>query len=104
MALSQFSYGKMEIAKSKGLPLPVPGGYNKNGVLTTNAAEILESGRPLPISSIINQIIDDCHSSIHESESVEILYPGERVLKTRKENLFHGIPVNKIYWNKILTL
>ena len=159
MALSQFSYGKMEIAKSQGEPLTVPGGYNKDGVLTTNAAEILESRRPLPIgywkgaglallldllatvlsggfstheiskhkyehgisqvfitidlsklgshpviSNTIKQIIDDYHNSIHDSESVEILYPGERVLKTRKENLLNGIPVNKIFWDKILTL
>jgi 3-dehydro-L-gulonate 2-dehydrogenase len=159
MALSQFSYGKMEIAKSKGEPLSVPGGYNKDGVLTTNAAEILESRRPLPvgywkgaglallldilaavlsggfptheiskrkyehgisqvfiaidlsklgthsvISNTINQIIDDYHNSIRKSESVEILYPGERVLKTRKENLLNGIPVNKMIWNKIISL
>ena len=56
------------------------------------------------ISNTIMQIIDDYHNSIHDSEPVEILYPGERVLKTRKENLLNGIPVNKIFWDKILTL
>jgi 3-dehydro-L-gulonate 2-dehydrogenase len=159
MALSQFSYGKMEIAKSNETPLSVPGGYNKDGVLTANASEILESRRPLPIgywkgaglallldllatvlsgglptkeiskhnyehaisqvfitidlsrlgsqsviSTTINQIIENYHNSIRESESVEILYPGERVLKTRKENMLNGIPVNKIFWDKIISL
>ncbi|MCX6168481.1 MAG: 3-dehydro-L-gulonate 2-dehydrogenase [Ignavibacteriales bacterium] len=159
MALSQFSYGKLEIAKMKGEPLGVPGGYNKDGILTMNADEILESKRPLPIgywkgaglsllldllatvlsggystheiskhkyehgisqvfitidlsklgvnsaiTNTIDQIIDDYHNSTRDSESLAILYPGERVLKTRNENLLNGIPVNRIIWDKILTL
>jgi len=49
MALSQFSYGKMEDLQKKGEELPLPGGFNKNDQLSTIPAEILESGRPLPI-------------------------------------------------------
>jgi 3-dehydro-L-gulonate 2-dehydrogenase len=159
MALSQFSYGKMEIAKSKGELLSLPGGYNKNGELTNNPIDILESRRPLPIgywkgaglallldliatilsggfstqeiskkkyengisqvfiaidlskfgdsstiSNTVNQIIEDYHNSIRISETAEILYPGERVLRTREDNLLNGIPVNKKIWDKILSL
>jgi 3-dehydro-L-gulonate 2-dehydrogenase len=49
MAMSQFSYGRMETAKAKGEALPVEGGFDLNGRLTRDPGEILESGRPLPI-------------------------------------------------------
>lgn len=49
MAMSQFSFGVMEIYQSKEQKLPLPGGYNKNGDLTNDPSEILESLRSLPI-------------------------------------------------------
>ena len=49
MAMSQFSYGAMELAILKNEKLPVPGGYNVIGELTNDPAEIYESRRPLPI-------------------------------------------------------
>ena len=49
MALSQYSFGALEIRKQKGEQLPLPGGYDKNGILTTDPAAIMESWRPLPI-------------------------------------------------------
>jgi 3-dehydro-L-gulonate 2-dehydrogenase len=48
-AMSQFSYGRMESYYSEGRKLPYPGGFNKNGVLTDDPGEILESMRPVPI-------------------------------------------------------
>ena len=49
MALSQYSFGAMEIRKQKNEQLPLPGGYDKHGKLTTDPAAIMESWRPLPI-------------------------------------------------------
>ncbi len=49
MALSQFSYGKIEEYKLKNEPLPVPGGYDTKGQITTDAAEIEKSWRVLPV-------------------------------------------------------
>jgi 3-dehydro-L-gulonate 2-dehydrogenase len=49
MALSQYSFGALEIRKQKNEQLPFPGGYDKNGNLTTDPAAIMESWRPLPI-------------------------------------------------------
>ncbi|SDI08355.1 3-dehydro-L-gulonate 2-dehydrogenase [Proteiniclasticum ruminis] len=49
MALSQFSYGKMETLKLAGKELPVPGGYDKEGNLTKDPGKILESSQVLPI-------------------------------------------------------
>ncbi len=49
MAMSQFSYGKMEAYAAKGEALPVEGGYDRDGRVTRDAAAVLESRRPLPI-------------------------------------------------------
>jgi 3-dehydro-L-gulonate 2-dehydrogenase len=49
MALSQYSFGALEIKKQNNEKLPVPGGYDKEGKLTSDPAAIIESWRPLPI-------------------------------------------------------
>ncbi|MEP7142731.1 MAG: 3-dehydro-L-gulonate 2-dehydrogenase [Ferruginibacter sp.] len=49
MAMSQFSYGAMELKVLKNENLAVNGGYNTAGELTDDPAAILESKRPLPI-------------------------------------------------------
>lgn len=55
------------------------------------------------IEACITNIISDYKQSI-AVEGKEILYPGERVLKNRKRNLKHGIPVVKSVWEKIEAL
>ena len=49
MAMSQFSNGKLEVLQRQGEKLPVAGGYNENGELTTDPGAILASSRALPI-------------------------------------------------------
>lgn len=49
MAVSQYSYGALELAQLRNEQLPVPGGYDTTGQLTTNPAAIIQSRRPLPI-------------------------------------------------------
>lgn len=48
-ALSQYSYGKLEDCKLKGIKLPYPGGFDNDGNLTDDPAAIEESKRVLPI-------------------------------------------------------
>ena len=48
-AMSQFAYGKIEMARMKGEQLPVPGGFDTNGNPTTDPAEIEKTGRVLTI-------------------------------------------------------
>ena len=48
-AMSQFAYGKIEEARLKGQQLPVPGGYDRNGSITSDPREIEETWRVLPI-------------------------------------------------------
>ncbi len=49
MAMSQFSNGKLEVLRRRGEQLPLAGGYDENGELTTDPNAILESFRALPI-------------------------------------------------------
>jgi 3-dehydro-L-gulonate 2-dehydrogenase len=49
MAMSQFSWGKIEAFQAEGKLLPVGGGYDEKGKLTRNAADIVKSWRALPI-------------------------------------------------------
>ncbi len=49
MAMSLFSYGKLETYTRESRDLPVHGGWDENGELTTNAQAILKSKRSLPI-------------------------------------------------------
>ena len=49
MAMSQFSYGALESHRRRNQPLPVPGGYDSAGQLTTDPAAIEESQRALPV-------------------------------------------------------
>ena len=48
MAMSQFSYGKVEAYKLRNEDLPFDAGYNKKGELTKAPEELLESRRMLP--------------------------------------------------------
>jgi 3-dehydro-L-gulonate 2-dehydrogenase len=49
MAMSQYSFGALELAAMKQEQLPVFGGFDTNGQLTTDPGAIRESRRPLPI-------------------------------------------------------
>lgn len=49
MAMTQFAFGKLELAKLSGEQLPMYGGYDSEGRLTTDPAEIQKTKRALPI-------------------------------------------------------
>src|SRR5260370_23486568 len=49
MALSQFSVGAVAAYRMRGELLPVDGGFDSEGRLTRNAADIEASGRLLPV-------------------------------------------------------
>ncbi|HBF38416.1 MAG TPA: 3-dehydro-L-gulonate 2-dehydrogenase [Firmicutes bacterium] len=48
MAMSQYSNGKLQVTRLKNESLPFPGGFDKEGNLTSNPGLIEESQRPLP--------------------------------------------------------
>lgn len=49
MAISQYAVGKLKQYEASGEELPLPGGYDSKGHLSTDAAAILKSERVLPI-------------------------------------------------------
>lgn len=163
MALSQYSYGKLQTTRLAGETLPFPGGYNKNGELTVIPAEIEETKRALPIGfwkgsglalaldiigavlanglntpaldlevkgkmssagssqifiainpemfstheeveDIANRSIDAIHNATPINPDEPIVYPGERQVKRRKENIEKGIPVDEGIWNDVCKL
>jgi 3-dehydro-L-gulonate 2-dehydrogenase len=48
MAMSQYSYGKLGVTRLKGAQLPFPGGFDKDGKLTSEPGPIEQSMRILP--------------------------------------------------------
>ncbi len=56
------------------------------------------------IPLMIENIIKDYHQSATEEEKNRIMFPGERVLATRKNNLVNGIPVINGIWKEIIHL
>lgn len=49
MAMSLYSYGKLQVTRLKNQKLPYPGGFDTNGALTDDPAAIEESRRILPM-------------------------------------------------------
>ena len=159
MAMSQYSYGSLELSDMKNEMLSVYGGFDTEGKLTKDPSVILASNSPLPIgywkgaglallldllatilsggfstceiskkeveyglsqvfitidiskldnhsaiTKMVEEILMDYHQSVVANESKKIVYPGEKVLQTRKNNLAHGIPVLKKIWEEISLL
>lgn len=159
MAMSQYSFGAMELSAMKNEKLSVAGGFDGEGKLTDDPAAILLSRRPVPIGywkgaglsllldvlaavlaggsptneiskrkaeygvsqvfvaidlkrlphyssvpGIIENVIADYKLSEPQDRNSAISYPGERVLRTRKQNLEKGIPVMTEVWNQILKM
>jgi 3-dehydro-L-gulonate 2-dehydrogenase len=48
MAMSQFSYGAMELAVLNGKQMPIDAGFDSQGNLTRDPKEVLKTGRILP--------------------------------------------------------
>lgn len=158
MAMSQYSFGALELQELKGQKLPVPGGFNSEGELTDNPSSILASRRVLPIgywkgtglsllldilatvlsgglsvrqisqqpaeinvsqvfiaidirqlrnfpaiATSIEGIIRDYKQANHDDEN-KIVFPGEKVMRIRNENLKNGIPVFRKNWEEIIAL
>jgi 3-dehydro-L-gulonate 2-dehydrogenase len=49
MAMSQFSYGKLQATRMKGKKMPFPAGFDKHGALTNEPGAVEESMRILPM-------------------------------------------------------
>jgi 3-dehydro-L-gulonate 2-dehydrogenase len=58
--------------------------------------------------SMVNRVVDQLIADLRTATPVEkdgvILYPGERALRTRRENLGKGIPVDPAVWDQVLSI
>jgi 3-dehydro-L-gulonate 2-dehydrogenase len=159
VAMSMFSYGKLESYAREGRELPVDGGYNKEQQITKNAAEILEThqcipigywkgsglslaldlvasvlsgGRTarmvgeLPVETELSQVfiaidldsfpdrdvlmkniddtLQDMKTSTPVTDGKAVYFPGENMMRTRRENMEKGIPVDEGIWQKVLDM
>ncbi|ASU35684.1 3-dehydro-L-gulonate 2-dehydrogenase [Mucilaginibacter xinganensis] len=82
MAVSQYSVGKLNQYKNNSEALPLPGGYDKAGNLSTNAAEILESKRLLPVGfwkgSGLSLVLDLLAAVLSEGNSTAKITQSEQ--------------------------
>ena len=102
-AMSQYSYGKLESLNIEGRKLQYPGGYNKNGELTSDPSEILESWRVLPAGywkgaglSLLLDIMATILSgglSTHEIKSCSYEYNVSQVFIAINIKSLHNFPV-----------
>lgn len=159
VAMSMFSYGKLESYARSGQELPVDGGFNKEQQITRNAAEILEThqcipigywkgsglslaldligavlsgGRTsrmvgeLPVETELSQVfiaisldqlgdgeelkkniretLEDMKTSAPVNPKRPVYYPGENMMRTRKESMEKGVLVDEGIWAKVLEM
>ncbi len=68
------------------------------------AIDISKLSNHSAVTKVIEGILNDYHQSVPIDEAKKIMYPGERALQTRKNNLANGIPVSKKVWDEIIAL
>ncbi len=54
--------------------------------------------------AVLKETIDAMHEATLAEGYSEVLYPGERALRVREENMKLGIPVDEGYWAKVLAM
>ena len=95
VAMSMFSYGKLESYARSGKDLPVDGGLNKAQQLTKNAAEILETDQCLPIGywkgSGLSLMLDLVASALSGGRTTRQV--GELPTETELSQVFIAIDV-----------
>ncbi|MEO5602140.1 MAG: 3-dehydro-L-gulonate 2-dehydrogenase [Cyclobacteriaceae bacterium] len=99
MALSQYSFGALEIKKQKKEMLPIPGGYDKKGNLTTDPAAIMESWRPLPIGywkgAGLSLLLDVLATILSGGLSTSQI--SQQKFETNLSQIFIAIDISKLY-------
>ena len=98
VAMSMFSYGKLESYARQNRELPVVGGFNKDQQMTTNAAEILETHQCMPLGywkgsglSLMLDIVASALSGGRTSRQV-----GELPTETELSQVFIAIDVKNM--------
>lgn len=97
VAMSMFSYGKLEKLKREGKETPVDGGYNKEGKVTRNPAEILETHQVFPIGywkgSGLSLLLDLIASAVAGGNTSRLV--GTLPTETELSQFFMAIDLSK---------
>lgn len=98
VAVSMFSYGKLESYARQQKELPVDGGFNKDQVMTRNAAEILETHQCLPIGywkgSGISLMLDLVAAALSGGRTARMV--GELPAETELSQVFIAIDLGSL--------
>ncbi len=98
MAMSQFSYGKMESFAKQEQTLPVEGGWNTSGKLSKNPQAIIDSQQSLPIGywkgSALAIVLDMLATVLSGGQSTYKL--GQKPEETGVSQVYICIDNNKI--------
>ena len=96
MAMSQYSYGAIANHQHQNQPLQVPGGYNEQGQLTTDAGEILKSERALPMGywkgAGLSLLLDILASVL--SDGLATYQISQQQVETANSNIFIAFDLN----------
>lgn len=68
------------------------------------AFDVTRSGAAEVVNQAVEGVIADLRTTIPASEGGAVLYPGERALRTRLDNLQNGIPVEPAIWARVLAM
>lgn len=68
------------------------------------AFDVTHVGSADLMQQAVEGVIADLHTTIPSEADGEVLYPGERALRTRVDNLQNGIPVEPTIWTHVLTM
>lgn len=97
MAMSQFSYGKLEWHKKCGTDLPEYGGYDHNNQLTKDPSEILETEKILPIGlwkgSALSLVLDLAAAILSGGNSTREI--GKLPEETELSQVFIAVDINR---------
>jgi 3-dehydro-L-gulonate 2-dehydrogenase len=104
MAMSQYSNGKLEVLRRRGEDLPLAGGFDDNGELTTDPGAILNTMRPLPIGywkgSGLALVLDLIATLISGGDSTSVI--GSRPNETNVSQVFIAIDVASLTGEQIV--
>lgn len=104
VAMSMFSYGKLESYAREGKELPVDGGFNEDQQITRNAAEILKTHQPVPIGywkgSGLSLALDLVAATLAGGRTSRMV--GELPVETELSQVFIAISLDRLPEPEIL--
>lgn len=111
-ALSQYSYGRLDSYRREGNKLPYPGGFDREGKMTINPEEILDSWRIMPVGywkgaglSLLLDVMATIFSggkSTHDVKSCNTEHGVSQVFIAVKINKLENFPVINDTINRII--